>query len=162
MSAKTHKGKTGEGEIMQTNDTMTEVFGEVISCYSRADAIADGVLVDVSEDAREAGFKFPVAMTIGAYTAAIEAGGKWEPEALGDGEILQLPGGQDCKGRLWDVFTMLKHAIRRPSTIAAMRRFSVLVDVHGNGRHTRVDLKSICGPGDTAAPVLTIMLPNED
>ncbi len=32
-------------------------FGEVISTYTRAQAIQDGVLVDVSAMAREAGFK---------------------------------------------------------------------------------------------------------
>ena len=42
---------------------MTEYFGEPISIYTRAQAIEDGVLVDVSESAREAGFKFPVAVT---------------------------------------------------------------------------------------------------
>ena len=40
-----------------------ELFGEVISSYSRAQAIEDGVLVDVSSVARAAGIKFPVAMT---------------------------------------------------------------------------------------------------
>jgi hypothetical protein len=28
--------------------------------------------------------------------------------------------------------------------------------------HRLVSLKAICGPGDTAEPVITIMLPNED
>lgn len=36
---------------------------DIIHQYSRAMAIADGVLVDVSEMAREAGYKYPVAMT---------------------------------------------------------------------------------------------------
>src|ERR1019366_6309710 len=40
-----------------------ELFGEVISSYSRAQAIEDGVFVDVSATAKEAGIKFPVAMT---------------------------------------------------------------------------------------------------
>ena len=40
-----------------------ELFGEVISNYSRAQAIEDGVLVDVSATAKETGIKFPVGMT---------------------------------------------------------------------------------------------------
>ena len=40
-----------------------ELFGEVISSYSRAQAIEDGVLVDVSSVAREAGINFPIALT---------------------------------------------------------------------------------------------------
>ena len=38
-------------------------FGPAISAYTRAQAIEDGILVDVSETAREAGFKIPVAVT---------------------------------------------------------------------------------------------------
>ena len=38
-------------------------FDPVISVYTRAQAIEDGILVDVSETAREAGFKIPVAIT---------------------------------------------------------------------------------------------------
>ena len=34
-----------------------------LSAYTRAQAIADGILVDVSETAREAGFNIPVALT---------------------------------------------------------------------------------------------------
>ena len=39
-----------------------ELFGEVISSYSRAQAIDEGVLVDVSQssEAKECGFKFPI------------------------------------------------------------------------------------------------------
>lgn len=36
---------------------------EVTCTYSRAQALEDGVLVDVSETAREAGIKLPVALT---------------------------------------------------------------------------------------------------
>ena len=36
---------------------------EVISCYTRKQAIEDGVLVDVSQTARECGFRHPVAVT---------------------------------------------------------------------------------------------------
>ena len=38
-------------------------FDPVISVYTRAQAIEDGILVDVSETAREAGFRIPVAVT---------------------------------------------------------------------------------------------------
>src|SRR4051812_20157275 len=39
----------------------------VISTYSRAEAIEDGVLVDVSALASTRGFKIPVAMTAGVF-----------------------------------------------------------------------------------------------
>ena len=38
-------------------------FGPVLSVYTRAQAIEDGILVDVSKTAREAGFTIPVAVT---------------------------------------------------------------------------------------------------
>ena len=44
-------------------DTDYEEQWEVIDAYSRAQALEEGVLVDVSVLAREAGIKFPVAVT---------------------------------------------------------------------------------------------------
>ena len=38
-------------------------FGEVISTYTRAQAIEDGVLVDAGPMAKEAGFNWPVVLT---------------------------------------------------------------------------------------------------
>jgi hypothetical protein len=93
-------------------------------------------------------------------SATVAAGGKWEENEDGTAD-LKLPGGQDCIGRTWDVFTMMLHAIRAGRTTDRIW-FSVLVDTHGNGRRTKVDLYSVCGPGDDAAPVLTIMLRGED
>lgn len=39
------------------------IFGEVIFCYTRADAIRDGGLIDISSESRY--FKVPVAITCG-------------------------------------------------------------------------------------------------
>jgi len=42
----------------------TDSFGDdVISVYTRQDAINDWVLVDVTETAKEIGFRYPVAVT---------------------------------------------------------------------------------------------------
>lgn len=40
---------------------------EVLDAYSRADAISDGVLRDASKLAKEAGFRYPVALTAAAW-----------------------------------------------------------------------------------------------
>ena len=72
---------------------------DLIHRYSRADAIRDGVLVDVSATAREAGIRFPVALTRTV----------WE-------RCVTIPAGvlcQDEVGRLWDVCWLLACAIRR-------------------------------------------------
>lgn len=162
----------------QTETAEHEVFGPVIASYTRAQAIEDGLLVDVSQaDGCKGHFKFPVALTRAAWAAAIEAGGEWRAEdlpntpqandaaeAAGTGAIerLHLPGGQSIAGRLHDVCWMLKAAILvHPGPIDHMR-FRLLVDRSGNGRTETLELAAVCGPGDTCEPVITIMLPNED
>src|SRR5512135_2827579 len=71
--------------------------GTLIFSYTRAQAIADGVLKDVSELAKEAGFRFPVAVSAGVWAECV---------AVPDGVD-----GQDETGRLWDVLNMLRFAI---------------------------------------------------
>ncbi len=44
------------------------LFGEIIYAYTRSQALADGKLVDVSEQARQVGFRFPGR----AYTVTVE------------------------------------------------------------------------------------------
>jgi len=51
-----------------------ELFGPVIDAYSRAQAIEDGVLVDVSATAREAGLRYPVALTRAVAAATGSSG----------------------------------------------------------------------------------------
>jgi len=143
-------------------------FGELIAVYSREQAIEDGELVDVSQCLNPCPFKYPVAMTRAAYEATIAAGGTWE--ASDGSETLRLPNGQDVEGRFHDVCQMLLATMKNPRLDARQRRnssrdrvyFSVVVDTHGNGRKTKVELWSLCGPGDDAAPVITIMLEGED
>lgn len=126
---------------------------EPISVYSRRQAIEDGVLVDLMqsetvETVRQAGFKLPVAMTIGAFTATVCEIGK------------ALPEGQDIQGRLWDVLWMLRLAIRGSRERSDRVYFQVVV--WDGQRQNEVNLWSLCGPGDDAAPVITIMLQGED
>jgi hypothetical protein len=122
------------------------VFGPVISAFTRAQALADGVLVDVSEMAREAGLKHPTAMT-----SAVWAGYVAVPEGVE---------AQDQHGRLWDILMMLSFTIQRGAKGSELL-YEVLVRNDNRGPRP-VKLKAICGPGDSAEPVLTIMLPEED
>jgi len=142
-------------------------WGEPIHAYTRAQAIADGVLVDLTTATdqtgqrlcRQAGFKVPVAITRAAWAQTIEAGGSWKPD--GDGEVLDLKGGQSVAGRLWDVLWML-HVASVKSRNSDRVHFQLLVDVPGDGRRELVKLWALCGPGDDARPVITIMLEDED
>lgn len=124
------------------------LFGPVISVYSRAQAIEDGVLVDVSEMARETGIRFPVALTQAAWTDCVA----WSED---DTRRKRWP--QDEAGRLWDVVWMLRCAIRA-SAGGTRIAFSVLrVPCGGRGHMPRkVQLIADCGPGDTPEPVITV------
>ena len=116
-------------------------FGETIYSYSRAQAIADGVLVDLSHlGSIRQHWKHPFACTSTVW-AIIE-------------EALQQPG-QDVAGICHDISTMAKLAIH-----GAHNAEQILLKVIIVGRTH--ELKLHIGPGDTVAPVLTLMLPYED
>ena len=133
--------------------TLTEFFGEPISTYSRAQALEDGALVDVSETAREAGIAFPVAVTRAVWEDCCE----WT-----DTDTKAKPYGQSVRGRLWDVVSMLRFAIRAGGVGDRLVYRLSRVPRPGCGAKRLVTLKSICGPGDTPEPVITIMQPDED
>lgn len=133
------------------------IFGpdDVISSHSRAQMIADGDLVDISEIAREAGFKFPVAMTRAAWMDCVE----WT-----DADSDRTGAYQDQSGRLWDVAFMSYYAIKSHKNPGSMIMVDLArVDREGSSTEAQeVKLKMICHPGDNHEPVLTIMLPDED
>ncbi len=139
-------------------ETETDDGWVVIHAYTRAQALDEGMLVDVSGTAREAGFVWPVAVTAEVWRL-----------------IEQVP--DDCswespEGRLWDVLNMLRAALK-----AAQRRGpsgrpdDFLVADSGVETHFRLILhhdetlvneglivfKALAGPGDDGEPVLTIL-----
>ena len=116
-------------------------FGPVIFSYSRAQAIEDGVLVDLSQiETIGKAFKYPVACTDTVWSIIEEA-------------LTQE--GQDILGIGHDIATMAIHAIRRTHGGDCVI-FEVII---AGKRHT---FKMHIGPGDTPEPVMTLMLPNED
>jgi len=129
-------------------------FGEVISVYTRAQALADGVLIDAGPMAREAGFRWPVAITAAAWADCVT----WNDA---DSERQTH---QDQSGRLWDVLFMAAHAVRTRADAGAQLLFE-LYRVPRDGRSTEAELttlKLVVGPGDEGEPVTTILLRNED
>lgn len=129
---------------------------DVIYSYTREQAIEDGVLVDVSEMAKEAGIKYPMAITTRVH-GILEA---------------YLANGQSYDGRLWDLLTMLKVAIHRGrgggridfETLFLMPN---IVKMPGGSHKTGCSRKHIkmwsrCHGGDNAEPVITVMMPDED
>jgi hypothetical protein len=122
---------------------------DLIHRYTRADAIRDGTLIDVSTVAKEAGIKYPVAMTAAVYH-----------------QYVQVPAGvvaQDETGRLWDVLWMLRWAItRHPEAEGDMLLYTVFVRNTNDDAPQPVKLKAIVHPDDTGGPCITVLLPNED
>lgn len=132
-----------------------ELFGEVIHSYTRAQAIEDGVLVDVSETARQAGFVWPVAMTAAA----------WEDCVAWSEEDSRRQAYQDETGRLWDVVWMASRAVKAAARAGEQASLFQLFRVPRGGRGVRprlATLKVMVGPGDGSEPVITILLPHED
>jgi hypothetical protein len=100
-----------------------------------------------------------VAITIAAWNETVAAGGKWEQDQLTAEETLKLQGGQSIIARIWDVLNVLRFSIKADSDRV---HFKVDVDVAGDGNRTTVELWALCGPGDDAEPVVTVMLQGED
>ena len=123
---------------MNSNDESmaAEIFGDLIYSYSRAQAIEDGVLMDVSERAMRAGIKYPTACTHGVWALIGTV-----PESCSVDESVRLAA----------VLTALLAAIRQA-------RGTDRVEFEALGER----LYAVCGPGDTAAPVITVMLEGED
>jgi len=118
----------------------------VIYKYTRKQAIEDGVLIDVSETGREAGIIYPVAITGTVWWAYVVPCER-------DREL-----GQSEKGRLWDVLWMFRNTAKQNA--GDIMLFKVYFTLFCN--QELVTLKAVCGPGDEAEPVITIMLPEED
>ena len=126
----------------------------MISTYTRAQAIEDGVLIDAGAMASEAGFKWPVALTVAAWADCVA----WSE----DDSRRQIY--QDESGRLWDVLYMASHAIRT-SKGSGDRLLFQLYRVPRDRQSTEavlVTLRLIVGPGDNGEPVITILQPHED
>lgn len=121
---------------------------DIIYSYTRKQALEDGVLIDVSETAKEAGFKVPVAVTNGLYFEYIEPSEKMKQQ------------GQSATGRLWDVlFTLHLKILNCPK--ANMIIYPVAF-ANENGKTELVNLKAVIDGGDDGNAVLTIMNENED
>jgi hypothetical protein len=133
---------------MNTNNENSP-FGEVIFTYTRSQAVADGVQVEVSKTAQEAGIRFPVFLTRAVYDAYVS-----------------VPPGveaQDEAGRLWDLIWLLRFAIRRARP--GVERIPVAFYVRNDNRAARlVKLIATCGPldMDDPQPAITIMMQGED
>ncbi|MFH1690587.1 MAG: DUF6573 family protein [Candidatus Eisenbacteria bacterium] len=143
------------------------IFGKVIDRYTRAQAIEDGVLIDVTAEASETGFRSPVAITAAAHALFVAT-----PEEM-------RSWGQSDRGRLHDVLWMCYVAIRNAPTsvLEASPRLpfqflSVNTEDEAKLMTEEARPRATCrlrprtlhahaGPDDDGRLCITIMLPEE-
>ena len=127
------------------------IFGAVVARYTRAQAIDDGVLVDLTDAESETAevcrqhYRTPVACTAAVFSLIERAvnNPRW---------------GNDYKGVVHDILWMSRLAARRSNAAEVLFR----VIIRGAGRQQYHTLKIVFGPGDAGEPVVTIMQPQED
>jgi hypothetical protein len=127
---------------MRVNDTFEDA--DIIYCYSRQEALKDGVLIDLSNIAREVGINYPVAVTSSVYADCVSLPEVFEASVEFD-RAFEL---------LCAVSTLATHRIEEPEI-----HFEFSVD---DGADTRtLPLKVVCHAGDYGEPVLTVMKTEE-
>lgn len=132
---------------------MDSFYGEVISSYSRKDALNDGVLIDATLYAKKVGFKIPTALTRSVWSKYVDMPAEIKKEGL-----------QSEKARLGDILTMLYFAISNPGNKEKSQiMFKLYVrNKKGEEGAELATLKALVHPDDDLLPVITIMLPDED
>jgi len=115
----------------------------MIFSYTRAQAISDGVLIDISIEAAGMGFRYHTVITAALCSTL---------------EKIPRDSGQDFRGRLHDVLYMAKLGIKKANPEDDRVEFALYLDGH---MRELTHLLIHVGPGDTAEPVLTIGYPSD-
>lgn len=124
---------------------------EIIHTYTRKEAIEDGYQTKLEDEnanlVKEAGYKYPVFLTSGVL-GLIEKAVASEKDC------------NDFTGVLWDILHMSRAAGQPVND--RMTKFKVIIT--GTGRQKEHEMYIECGAMDfdDPAPVLTIMLPEEN
>jgi len=122
---------------------------DIIHSYTRAEALNDGLLIDVSKLATEAGFVIPVAVTRALYY-----------QYLTPDDNFNLIG-QSVDGRTWDMLFLLRLQILQSKSDEQTTFFKVIFLTQPRVSQ-KIRLKAVIDGGDDGNPVVTIMLENED
>lgn len=118
---------------------------------TRAQAIAEGLLIEVGSVSRQVGFKWPVALTSAAWNDCVA----WSD----DDSRKQVS--QSARARLYDVLYFCSYAVRTGAPSGDAMEFH-LERIPRDGRSTQPSSVLLCvqaHPGDQDEPVLTISLP---
>ena len=136
------------GKTQDSTPADDEGGWDFIARYTRAQALEDGALVDVSETAREAGIALPVALTHAVWAEYVALSPAAEKAR------------NDERGRLWDILWMFRCAVclHRDDSEFLFELYVVTTSV----KPSLVQLHAVCGPDDDGEPVITILMPGED
>lgn len=153
MNTPTHN----TSKIVPNGESAADLFGDAVYTYSRADALADGYLIDITDHAKTAGFRVPAAITRAAWEDCVA----WE---AADERRKRVH--QDQSARLLDVLTMAMFRIRaamRHNAAADRTTFPVLrIPRDGCGTKPReATLEVVIGGDDEGVPCITIGQPED-
>jgi hypothetical protein len=127
------------------SDPVREFFGEPISVYTRAQALEDGVLVDVTPWASGC-FKYPVALTAALWTIVSDLA----PGTGGDRQVDE---------RVREMLRAAAQVAVDSSRGSSQFTFPILMGTTEGIR--TLELLAHCGPGDQGEPVITIGFPSD-
>ena len=126
--------------------------GPVIYSYTRARALADGALVDVTETSKEVGFKLRVAITEPLQN-------RLTPTRA------EAAIGQNYDDRLWNVLWLAAFTIKLADRGTDTVSFTVMqreVDAKsGRPQNVELRLQAVCGPVLEGTPVIMIGCPQD-
>ena len=124
----------------------------VIHSCTRAQALANGILIDVTEIGEEVGFKLPVAITEALQNRLTPT----KNEAVF---------GQDYDSRLWNVLWVAAFTIKLANRGSDTVTFTVVqqeIDAKsGQPQNVELRLRAVCGQGDEDELVVTIGCPKD-
>ena len=114
---------------------------------NRQQAIQDGFLIDVSQDAQKLGLTFPVTVTKPLWEVGIAPG-----ESMSDEEKTE---------RLRDVLMAFRLRIASQATLSPLIDFPAMLALPPGGVPQPVPLFALIQPDDQNRAVATLLLPNE-
>ena len=121
----------------------------LIFSYTREMALEDGVLIDVTEDAKQVGFSLHTVVTSNLFNGYVA------PPAGLDASF-----GQSTAGRMHDLLVLARIAAGgEPDGDRVVFQVGFLMRP---GQLETVKVILHIGPGDNGEPVLTLMLPEDD
>ena len=127
-------------------DTIVNSFSEddaFDNIYNRADAIADGQLIDVSHNSRELGFRLNVAVTASAWAQAVAVPHNREEETERLFALLGRVQSELDYGTATDHRFMLNAAVE-------------------DGEDKQIEIRVTVGPDERGNSVITVMLGYEE